>query len=133
MMNICLLVKWIWKLTQNKKSQWAQLLCEKYRFQGDFFNAKTNGGSQFWRGLQKVKHWFKWGAIHKVGDGRSTRFRTDIWIGPTPFKTQFPILHSICIDPNALVCDLVEENDWNINFRRSCGVAELQIYRKGSY
>uniref|UniRef100_A0A0A8XRB3 Uncharacterized protein n=1 Tax=Arundo donax TaxID=35708 RepID=A0A0A8XRB3_ARUDO len=30
---------------------------------------------QFWKRLHQVKHWFKWGAIHKVRNGEKTHFR----------------------------------------------------------
>jgi hypothetical protein len=37
-------------------------------------------------GLQKVKHLFKWGAIHEVGRGDRTKFWLDVWLGEVPLK-----------------------------------------------
>jgi hypothetical protein len=48
----------------------ARLLRAKYMRHGDFFRSKGAGGSQFWKSLHKIKHMFKWGAIHSwVMDG----------------------------------------------------------------
>jgi hypothetical protein len=51
------------------QSLWCKLLYAKYMKNKDFFSTRSGGGSQFWRGLHKVKHLFKRGAVHKVGDG----------------------------------------------------------------
>ena len=73
-MNECLLVKWIWKITKGSNDTWYKLLEAKYMSDGNFFSSKCKGTSQFWQGLHKVKHLFKWGAMHKVGDGSLTFF-----------------------------------------------------------
>jgi hypothetical protein len=78
-MNDCLLVKWIWRIV-NKKSMGCDLLYAKYMRKKDFFSTNGRGGSQFWRGLHRVKHLFKWGAIHKVGKGDQTKFWTETWL-----------------------------------------------------
>ena len=71
-MNECLLVKWIWKISKGSNDTWYKLLEAKYMSDGNFFSSKCKGTSQFWQGLHKVKHLFKWGAMHKVGDGPLT-------------------------------------------------------------
>ena len=37
-------------------------------------------GSQFWRGISKVKHKFNWGPTYSVKSGREVRFWEDVWI-----------------------------------------------------
>ena len=86
-------------------------------FDGNLFNSRCKGTSQFWQGLHKVKHLFKWGAIHKVCDGSLTSFRGDTWLGQAPLKTQFPDLFRICDDPTILVADCLDEDGWCVNFR----------------
>ena len=102
-MNECLLVKWIWKIAKGGNETWLKLLEAKYMPDGNFFNSKSKGTSQFWQGLHKVKHLFKWGALHKVGDGFLIAFWGDVWLGPSPLKTQFPDLFNYCEDPTVLV------------------------------
>jgi hypothetical protein len=31
-----------------------------------------------------VKHLFKWGAIHKIGNGEKTQFWDDVWLTSSP-------------------------------------------------
>jgi hypothetical protein len=68
--NVCLMTKWIWKLYNHKNCLWVRLLTAKYMRDEDFFKSKGTQGSQFWKSLHKVKHMFKWGAVHKVGNGK---------------------------------------------------------------
>lgn len=69
-MNECLLLKWIWKIHLEPNTLWFKILKAKYvRAGAGFFDSNTIGSSQFWKGLHKVKHLFKWGAIFKVENG----------------------------------------------------------------
>ena len=75
LMNIALLLKWVWKLfNDDEGSPWKQILCRKYLPNGESILMNNSKGSQFWNGLQAVKQWFVWGAIHIVGNGKRTRF-----------------------------------------------------------
>jgi len=119
LMNECLLVKWIWKITKGSSDVWFKLLDAKYVQEGNFFTSRTLGSSQFWQGLHKVKHLFKWGAIHKMKDGYKTSFWHDVWIGDSPLRLQYPSLYNMCRDKEALVADYYKDGDWEIEFRRS--------------
>jgi hypothetical protein len=96
--NECLMVKWIWKLYQQKESLWARLIHAKYMRDDDFY--KTNGkkGSQFWKSLHKVKDLFKWGVVHRVGSGSRTHLCNDVWIKPSPLRVCFPKIFAACDD-----------------------------------
>jgi hypothetical protein len=76
-MNECLLVKWIWKMSQGSEDTWFKLIKAKYMTKGNFFLSTARGTSQFWKGLHKVKHLFKWGAVNKVMNEEGTLFWTD--------------------------------------------------------
>jgi hypothetical protein len=54
LMNLALLTKWIWKLSQNATGLWVELLKAKYFPNGSFFES-TARGSPFWNALQKIK------------------------------------------------------------------------------
>jgi hypothetical protein len=62
--NIALMVKWIWKLfwVDFKDTLRARLIKSKYVGAEDIFSPNPSGGSQFWRSLHKIKHFFKFGA-----------------------------------------------------------------------
>lgn len=83
-MNDCLLVKWIRKITQGSDETWFQISQGKIHVRGIFFQSKDSDGSQFWRGLHKVKHMFKCGAQHKIVDGRTASFWDDYWLKEIP-------------------------------------------------
>lgn len=51
---MCLLVKWIWKLTQDREGEWCKLMYQKYIPRGDFFSAQiTRGVRNFGGGYRK--------------------------------------------------------------------------------
>jgi hypothetical protein len=118
-MNIALLSKWIWKLYQDDASIWATIIRAKYRDADNLFEGSGQGGSQFWKSLHKIKHFFKLGAKHLIGNGRRTFFWTDWWCQDRPIKEIFPDLFNICADPNISVAAALESGDLNIVFRRS--------------
>ena len=101
---------------------------KKYMQDGNFFKSKCKGTSQFWQGLHKVKHLFKWGATHKVGDGSLTSFWGDTWLGQTPLKIQFPELFGIGEDPTVSVVDCLENGEWRVNFRRTFSAREADSW-----
>jgi len=122
-MNDCLLDKWIWKIHKGADELWFQLIKAKYLQSGSFFTSCA-GTSQFWQGLHKIKHLFKWGAIYQVKDGKSISFWEDIWLRDVPVKTIYPDLYSMCSQPQAKVIDYWDGTEWNIAFRRSLSVPE---------
>ena len=84
LMNKCLMAKWIWKIYDGEQGLWADILRNKYLQGKDLLVDNHTQGSQFWKALQKAKEAFCLGAKHLVGNGTSTRFRLDWWIGPRP-------------------------------------------------
>lgn len=53
-----------------------------------------------------------------VGNGQSTRFWEDKWLGETPLADQYASLHTIVQRRNDLVTDVLANNPLNIEFRR---------------
>jgi hypothetical protein len=93
--NECLMTKWISKMYKQKDMVWVRLLAAKYMREGDFFKSKHTQCSQFWKSLHKIKHLFKWGAVHKVSNGKITKFWHDLWLTPTPLRVGVPELFEI--------------------------------------
>lgn len=80
LMNISLLSKWIWRLSQNASGLWAALSKAKYFPDIYFFESKVCG-SPFWNGIQAVKPIFALGAKFSTGNGQSMLFYLTIgWI-----------------------------------------------------
>jgi hypothetical protein len=123
--NKCLMTKWIWKIYSQRESLWVRILKAKYMRHGDFFRSSGRNGSQFWKSLHCVKHLFKWGTIHKVGNGKLTQFRNDVWLTSTPLRIEFHKLFAICADGGISVASCAGQN-WEISFRRMLGKVEME-------
>jgi hypothetical protein len=117
------MTKWIWKLYQQKDSQWARLIIAKYMREGDFYKANGKQGSQFWKSLHKVKDLFKWGAVHKVGNGIRTQLWNDVWIKSSSLRVCFPRIFAIC-DGRGISVAKCARAGWDLHFRRMLGEAE---------
>jgi hypothetical protein len=61
-MNIALLLKWIWRLYQDEENIWARILRAKYQNAESILTGSGQGGSQFWKGLHKIKQFFAMGT-----------------------------------------------------------------------
>lgn len=56
LMNEALLTKWVWRIRNNKEGDLCcQLLRAKYLDKKNLQQCGDKGGSQFWRGINKVK------------------------------------------------------------------------------
>lgn len=98
---------------------WFKLLDAKYLKGKSFYGSPYNGTSQFWKGLHKVKHLYKWGAEHIVHTGDRVRFWHDTWLGSVPLKIQYKSIFEIARTPDAMVKELWKEDGWDISLRRS--------------
>jgi hypothetical protein len=104
LMNVALMLKWIWKLYQNAEGLWADLIRAKYLRDRDLFDRNVpSHGSQFWNVIQKIKWHFKLGAKHKVHNGKRTFFWLDWWVRNAPLRARFPLLFSYCSNPFIMV------------------------------
>ena len=74
-MNDSLLLKWFWRLCNSDiGDQCCNLLRRKYWRSCPLAQCNGKKGSQFWKGLHKVKHKFNCGSKFVVGDGKNILF-----------------------------------------------------------
>lgn len=63
---------------ENVQDREVDLVCEllkaKYLRRSSFADSKDTMGSQFRKGIHKVKEKFEWGAIFQVNNGQNTKF-----------------------------------------------------------
>ena len=83
--NRCLLSKWLYKLSVETDATWAQILRSKY-LQSKTLSQVTvrPTDSHFWKELMRVKAPFFNRTKFIVGNGTTTRFWEDTWLGETP-------------------------------------------------
>ena len=96
--------KWIWKLAQGATGLWADILRAKYFPNGNFFDGEARG-SPFWQDLQAIRPAFDQGAKFNIGNGRSTRFWLDFWVGVRPLWEEFLELYALAVRPNQKVAE----------------------------
>jgi hypothetical protein len=48
------------------------------------------------------------GAVNQVGDGKQTKFWTDVRLGEVPLKIRYHKLYEIYFDPDCTVDEVVE-------------------------
>jgi hypothetical protein len=85
--NAALMSKWIWRIfnPDEHHNLWFKLLRAKYFNVDNIFARNSQGGSQFWRSLHKIKHLFKLGAKFTPGNGEKIFF-----FGPTGGRGRAP-------------------------------------------
>ena len=75
-------------------------------------------GSSFWNDIQSVKQAFAMGAKFTIGNGRSTRFWTDRWLGSQPLWRDFRDLYELAVDPSITVAVALVASPPVIYFKR---------------
>ncbi|MCI16424.1 ribonuclease H protein, partial [Trifolium medium] len=104
--NMSLLAKWRWRLLGEDDLLWKKVLDARY---GDVARpiltiGRGNNFSLWWKdlvglGVERglVGDWTHDVFIKKLGNGGSTRFWLDHWIGVAPLKEVFPRLYNISL------------------------------------
>jgi len=93
--NLSFLVKWRWRVIQNDKAIWKDVLIEKYGHGIGNFVVDGNGvwpryKSSWWKDILKLEkvvgsNWFNLEVVRKVKNGRRTSFWKDPWKGKSLF------------------------------------------------
>ncbi|GAU10267.1 hypothetical protein TSUD_423970 [Trifolium subterraneum] len=110
---------------------WKRVLEARYGVvaRSNLLIGRGNNFSIWWKdlvglGVEKgmVGDWIKDVFIKKLGNGGSTRFWLDHWIGVAPLKEVFPRLYNISLQMNHTIQEMGEwVNDkwiWHIKWRR---------------
>src|SRR4051812_45699062 len=94
--NKCILRKWLFRLSQESEGMWAQLHRNKYLHSKTLAHVIVRpNDSPFCKGLMRVKETFFHRLKFIVGDGTTTRFWEDTWLGDTPLALEYPSLYHI--------------------------------------
>jgi hypothetical protein len=104
----------------NEDDVCQELLINKYlhcKMLSQVVAKSTN--SPFWKGLMRVKEEFFSRGHFKIGNGHSTRFWEDTWLGDAPLTSQYPDSYSIVHRKQVLVANVMFQYPLNITFRRA--------------
>ncbi|CAN6691212.1 unnamed protein product [Malus baccata var. baccata] len=109
--NLALLAKIGWRITQNPLSLLASVLSDKY-FPGKTFGEAPKGKntSWGWKGLFEARKVLNLGLRWRVGNGKSINIRKDSWF---PKPSTYKVIPKPNLD-GTMVCDLIDPvtNSW---------------------
>jgi hypothetical protein len=136
--NISLLAKWRWRLLNDDKALWKEVIRSKY---GDSVIGRVEWGegsklwfsSSWWRDICSIgtnldHNWFAQQAVKKMGNGEQTSFWKEVWVCNLPLCTRFPRLFSVSQQQEASVASLKNQSGgWNFVWRRRLFVWETEL------
>ncbi|GAU51224.1 hypothetical protein TSUD_412300 [Trifolium subterraneum] len=143
MVNLALLGKWRWRLISGEEGLWLDIVRAKYGPLGcsSHLGGRVRGFrgvSSWWKEisllgvcLESLSDWFSTGVRKVVGNGLSTSFWFDPWLGEVPLKVQFPRLFQVSINQESQVGSFGKWDGgvwvWEFRWRRRLFVWEQEL------
>ncbi|GKD87974.1 putative RNA-directed DNA polymerase, eukaryota, reverse transcriptase zinc-binding domain protein [Tanacetum coccineum] len=111
--NLGLIAKWWWRFLNERDSLWCKVIHSIHGPHGGLLNASSiRCKSGPWYHIAKLKDDFQDYGIDlpslfkkKIGNGESTSFWLDKWLGGPPLCHIFPRLFRLEVNKECLVCD----------------------------
>ena len=99
---------------------WIQILRNKYLHSKTLAQVSAKPmDSPFWKGLMRTNVSFFQQVKFLVGNGTTTRFWEDTWLGEMSLALQYPSLYNIVQRKEDYVATVLNSVPLNIRFRRS--------------
>ncbi|XP_026410093.1 uncharacterized protein LOC113305226 [Papaver somniferum] len=124
MMNIALIMKWLWRFGCEKTTLWRTIVAEhdKDPLGWSTKTQKSAYGCSIWKGVCKFDEDFKSNYMMQVGDENHTSFWNDIWISNIPLRVQFPATYAISGSKSAVAAEVIVFESgmvsWNLDIYR---------------
>ncbi|WMV31780.1 hypothetical protein MTR67_025165 [Solanum verrucosum] len=101
--NESLLMKWLWRYTEEDAALWKEVIVAKYGELNSWCTKITSEpyGVGVWRTIRNLWPQMEGNVYIKVGNGNKTKFWKDGWIDQTSLRELFPDLFLICENPDA--------------------------------
>ncbi|GKA10549.1 RNA-directed DNA polymerase, eukaryota [Tanacetum coccineum] len=131
-LNRALLLKWIWRFISSDGSLWSKVIQALYGKRIDFHATKF---SSIWCSIIRELHQLKDNGFDfwehckiRIGNGSTTRFWYDLWIGDMPLYAKFPRLFALDLNKDCSVADKLN-NSVELSFRRAVrgGIEQHQM------
>jgi hypothetical protein len=112
--NSALLGKWCWRLLVDRDGLWYRVLAARYSEEAGRLEVGGRSGSYWWREIAKIRDglgdseegWFAERVSKRVGDGTSTFFWYDRWLGDVPLRMRFSRLFDLSNNKLCTVADM---------------------------
>jgi hypothetical protein len=108
----------VWRMLVDVKSgMWCRVLVSRY---GELMGRVQQGGrgvSSWWKEIARLRDgsgegeergWFAEGVERRVGDGATTFFWSDPWLGGVPFCDRFKRLFNLSLHQSRTVAEMSE-------------------------
>jgi hypothetical protein len=139
--NVSLLEKWRWRLLASGNALWKEVLMAKYGVSISRMVERDSYvcprfSSSWWKDIVNLEgfgenSWFNSEVVRRVGNGLSTSFWNDIWIGNLPLRVSYPRLFSISTQKEESVGSVGEALnhgiEWSFGWRRTLFVWEEHL------
>ncbi|KAL4556012.1 hypothetical protein LXL04_038647 [Taraxacum kok-saghyz] len=135
--NLALVLKWKWRFFTSEGSLWVRVTRLMYGDDGGFFKSKRSAlGSSPWAWILAAEAKLREKEVSKedvlekqVGNGMSTRFWKDVWVGKQSLASRFPRLFKWEGDPMGLVSEKWSVDGWQWTWSRPItdGIALGQV------
>nr|GEU41956.1 RNA-directed DNA polymerase, eukaryota [Tanacetum cinerariifolium] len=131
-LNRALLLKWIWRFISSDGSLWSKVIQALYGKRIDFHATKF---SSIWCSIIRELHQLKDNGFDfwehckiRIGNGSTTRFWYDLWIGDMRLYAKFPRLFALDLNKDCSVADKLN-NYVELSFRRTVrgGIEQHQM------
>ncbi|KAL5772199.1 hypothetical protein ACOSQ2_012123 [Xanthoceras sorbifolium] len=117
LMNQSLLAKAGWRLLQGEKGTWSRLISCRYLNHMSLMHAKEQKNGQcshIWKGIKFGAKLLFDGTVWRVGDGKTVRFCTDVWMGDCGPLVSHAIIAVNETMLRELVQDYVKNASWDM-------------------
>ena len=113
--NSALLGKCCWRMLVDRGGLWYRVLVARYGEKAGRLEVGGRSASSWWREVVKIRDgvgdaeggWFAERVSKKVGDGTSTYFWYDKWLGDVPLCTRFRRLFDLASNKLSTVAEMV--------------------------
>ncbi|GJX25529.1 hypothetical protein Tco_0231825 [Tanacetum coccineum] len=123
--NRALLFKWIWRFIANCSSLWSRFIKAIHGVSGAIGKPPPYSRRSPWLDIvSEVTNLSNMGINlisllnKKVGNGESTSFWNDLWLGDSPLNKRFSMLFFLEVDKNISVAEKLKDSSLTESFRR---------------
>ena len=112
--NISLMGKWVWRVLEERDGLWSLVLRAKYGEECGRVRFAEGVGSIWRRHLNQIRlgigladaTWLVDNIVRQVGDGSTTLFWVDPWLGDIPLATSYARLFELSKNKQATVLEM---------------------------
>nr|XP_009758236.1 PREDICTED: uncharacterized protein LOC104210958 [Nicotiana sylvestris] len=112
-------MKCLW--TQENNCMWKEVVNAKHGVQNHWCikQSKAPHGVGVWKHICKLWEEFSQNMHFVSGNGHHIKFRKDKWLVSTALMNAYSALYQIAREPDSTICQNMEDNTWNIIYRRN--------------